>query len=158
MELKTFLETFADAVAQDSDLTSWLQVNFSRSLTLIVDLPSDNFPDIEDDYPFVVLLPSEKSSAQQQRYIDYGLDIWLGISTETYVTRADGATEPSGVALICDFIEKVKTAVVDGLPANTWVSFVEAIDTLGRPPEVQGFIEMNFRLNSIVTGKHRSRC
>lgn len=146
MQLKTFLETFTAAVAQDSGLTSWLYSRFARSLSVYKDLPSDLFPDIEDDYPFVVLLPSEKSSGQQIRNIDYGLDAWLGLNVSTYQTRAEaGVVAPDGVDLICDFIEKVKQAVVAGLPANTHVSFVEAIDTLGRPPEVQGFIEMSFR-------------
>jgi len=146
MELKTFLETTATAVAQDSDLTAWVLASFGIALTVYKDLPSDVFPDIENDYPFVVLLPTEKRSGQEQRVIEYGLDAWLGLNVATYQTRAEGnLTDPTGVDLICDFIEKVKTAVVSDLPANTSVSFVEVIDTLGRPPEVQGFIEMDFR-------------
>ena len=78
--------------------------------------------------------------------IEYNLDAWLGLSTDEYRTRAeDNVTEPSGLVLICDFIERVKTAIVAGLPDHTSVGFLEMIDTLGRPPEVQGFIEMNFR-------------
>lgn len=144
MDLKTFLETFTAAVARDADLASWAKRHFGE-LTVYKDLPSDTFPDIEDDYPFVVLLPTEKSSGQRQRRIDYGLDAWLGLNIDTYKTRAEGnVTEPGGVDLICDFIEKVKTAVTAGQPDGFTVSFLEVIDTLGRPPEVQGFIEMIF--------------
>ena len=144
MNLKTFLETFTAAVARDSALTSWAATHFA-TLSVYKDMPSDAFPSIEDDYPFVVLLPTEKTSGQQSRHIEYGLDAWLGLNVAGYKTRAEGnLTEPSGVDLICDFIEKVKAAIVTGLPANVSVSFTEAIDTLGRPPEVQAFIEMDF--------------
>lgn len=146
MKFKTLFEIFAAALAQDDSLTSWARLNFARDLAVYKDLPTDVFPDIEDDYPFVMLLPTEKTSGQQSRHIEYGLDAWLGLNMATYQTRAEGnVTEPAGVDMICDFIEKVKDAVVAAMPANTSVSFVEAIDGMGRPPEVQGFIEMDFR-------------
>ena len=145
MQLKTFLETVTAAVARDSALTAWALAQFDTALSVYKDLPSDTFPDIEDDYPFVVLLPTEKSSGQQQRVIEYGLDAWLGLNVAAYKTRAEAnVTEPSGVDLACDFLQKVKDAVIDALPANTTVTFIETIDTLGRPPEVQAYLEMDF--------------
>ena len=146
MNLKTFLDIFTTAVARDADLSVWATINFGRDLTVYKDLPSDTFPDIENDYPFVTLLPTEKTSGQQQRHIEYGIDAWLGLNQGDYAVLPDtNIVEPSGVDLICEFIDYVKAAVVTALPANTSVSFIELIDTLGRPPEVQGFIEMDFR-------------
>ena len=145
MKLKTFLETFTAALAADSDLSAWAAVNFGRSLSIYKDLPSDTFPSIEDDYPFVVLMPADKASGQQTPRIEYGLEAWLGINKSAYISRAESdVTEPAGVDLICDFIDKVKVAVAAAMPANTSVSFVEMVDALGRTPECDGYIEMNF--------------
>jgi hypothetical protein len=151
MNLKTFLETFTAAVARDADLGSWAKRHFGQ-LTVYKDIPSDTFPDIEDDFPFVVLLPTEKQSNQEWRRIEYGLDAWLGLNIATYKTRADGnVTEADGVDLICDFIEKVKAAVVAAQPEGFTVTFIEEIDTLPRPPEVHGFITMEF-IQKLVIG------
>ena len=146
MNLKTFFNTFKEAVAQDSDLSSWAYAQFGKQMSVWADLPSDTFPDVSDDYPFVVIVPAEKETNQQRRLITYRLEAWLAFSLADYQTRAEpNLTEPSGSELICDFIELVKAAVVAALPDNTTVGFLELVDALGHPPDVEGFIEMNFR-------------
>ncbi len=147
MELKTFFNTFKEAVAQDSNLAAWASAQFGRQLSVWADLPADTFPDVESDYPFVVIMPVEKDSDQQRRLISYRLEAWLAFSMADYkkTTARAGLTEATGSDLICDFIEYVKAAVVAALPANTTVGFVELVDALGHPPDVEGFIEMSFR-------------
>jgi len=146
MNLKTFFNIFKEAVARDADLSSWVYATFGSQLSVRADLPADTIPDVEDDYPFIVLVPVERDSDQQRREISYRLEAWLAFSMEDYRTPAEvSLTEPSGSELICEFIDYVKAAVVAALPANTWVGFVEMVDALGHPPDVEGFIEMNFR-------------
>lgn len=145
MNLKTFFHTIKDGLAQDSDLSQWAYATFGKQLSVWADLPSDDFPNVESDYPFVVLVPVEKSSDQRRRAINYELEAWLAFSLAGYKKTSEiGVIEPSGVDLICDFVEYVKAAVVAVCPADTTVRFIEQIDALAHPPDVEAFVGISF--------------
>lgn len=149
-----FASAIARAVAQDSALQSWATVNFSKALTCYLGLPSEIFPKMEDDAPFLVFGDPGKRSGQQSRQVIYSLDVWLGLGIGSYdVTAIENYYEPDGVALVSAGMALVLTAIAAAMPDNC--DIVEAgldSDTMGAHDEVHGFMSLEF-VQDLVIGQ-----
>lgn len=146
MDLKTFFTSARNAVARDAGLNAWCLATFGRPLKVWADMPGDDFPAADDDYPFVLLTMPEKSSDQDLREVTYDLEAWLCFSLADYRATADAnVTEPAGIELMCDMITQLKTALSAARPANSSIAVSELVDALGRPPEVNGYLSLHYR-------------
>lgn len=64
MDINTLLETFKDALAQDSAISSWCLATYGRTHTLYINLDINN-PPAESNCPYFVLYPDAKTAGPQ---------------------------------------------------------------------------------------------
>jgi len=144
MNLHDFFDGVVASVAGDATLAAWANSHFGTGVSVFMEIPSESFPDYDNDAPFVVIGSPWRRANQERRTVEYGAEAWLGIETSTYATRADGATEPAGVELIIDMIEMVKNAIAAGLPEGVTMALEEYTDSLAAHDYCEGFMVMDF--------------
>ncbi|MBW1778508.1 MAG: hypothetical protein JRJ54_13085 [Deltaproteobacteria bacterium] len=144
MNLHDFFDGVVASVAEDAALAAWAESNFGKGVSVYMEIPSESFPDFDDDAPFIVIGSPWRRANQERRVVEYGMEAWLGIAKSTYATRADGATEPAGVELIIDMIETVKNAIAAGLPEGFTMALEEYTDSLAAHDYCEGFMVLDF--------------
>ena len=151
MDLYDFYKTIVTGVAQDSDLDTWANAQFSSSVNVFAGMPSDDFPDMEDDVPFVLFGEPSRSCSQNRRTIQYSCGAWMGLSVSGDKTgNPDNLDEPAGVEQILDGMRLVRLAVVASLPDGvTLDGFEEHADVNAAGSEVHG--DMGFTFSHVMT-------
>lgn len=145
MDLYTFFNTFVEAVANDSELNAWANINFERSVKVFAEVDAANDPDEEDDTPYVIFGSPGKQFHREKSRVEYFMDAFLTINKDGYKLRTeDNVVEALGVKLVSEFIEHLKNAVVAALPANFVCGFTAETDTVTRLPEVCGYMDIDF--------------
>jgi hypothetical protein len=146
MNLYDFYKTIALGVAQDSDLSTWATNLYSSGVTVFMGLPSDNFPDMDDDPPFVALSEPYRQSSQRRGTITYGCAAWIGLSaTGTKDGNPVNLIEPVGLEQVLDCQQLVRLAIAAVLPGGVYLdpseefADVNAVDT-----EVLAHMELTF--------------
>lgn len=152
MQTKDLFDTVFAAVAQDSALIAWASVAFTKSISFYRGLPSEVFPDMDSDTPFVVFGDPYSKRAAEKREIVFGFECWLGLSSGNYTDLAlDDATAPAGSDLILEGAALLRAAVLAGLPAGCTIQeVVEYHDTMGSGDEVHGFLEFEIKQTLVI--------
>lgn len=147
MNLYTFFNTVATAVADDETLGSWCVVNIGQAPDVRMDVPGDDLPDIEADGPYIQFGSPAKAMSQRREFVEYFTEIELGFSRGTYKVRADDASEPSGVELMCELCERVLVVIKNNLPSTTFdISEAQILtDTMGHGDDVYGLMAVTFQ-------------
>jgi len=144
MNLYTFFNTFIAAVAADSTLDDWANSMFGTGIKVLADLVSDDLP-AAADMPYIIFHTPEVSKHQERRANEYVMGVDLALDKDALKIRAEGSiTEPAGIELILDFVEKIIDIIAASLPANTVFGYRLAADTLGSLPEVHGYMDLEF--------------
>lgn len=151
MDLYDFYKTVVDATAQDSNLNAWAVANFGSPMNVHAGMPSDSFPDMDEDTPFLMFSEPSRSCSQNRRTIEYGFGAWLGLSNDTErVGKPDNETHPSGIELVLDGMRLVRLAVIAALPEGvTLDDFEEHADVNAVVDEVHG--DMGFAFSQELT-------
>jgi len=151
MDLYDFYKTIVTGVAQDTDLAAWAVAQFGTSVTVFAGMPSDDFPDMDDDVPFVLFGEPTRNCSQNRRTINYACGAWMGLSVSGLKTgNPDNLTEPIGVERILDGLRLVRLAVVASLPDGvTLDDFEENADVNAAGSEVHG--DMGFSFSQPLT-------
>jgi len=145
VDLYTFFNTFVEAVAQNSELDAWANINFERSVKVFPEVDAADDPDVEDDTPYVIFGSPAKSFHREKNRVEYFMGGFLTINKDGYTLRTeDNVVEALGVKLISEFIEHIKNAIVAALPANFICGFTAETDTVTRLPEVCGYLDIDF--------------
>lgn len=146
MNLYTLYAAIRDAVAQDAELAAWAADQFGKAISVYAGLPSADFPNMDDDTPFIVLGDPSDARGRTNRTITYEISGWVGLTNSGMeLGMLANVTEPSGVKQIVDALRMVRDAVVAGLPGNVQLDrFDTAADTLGAHDEIHGYFEMTF--------------
>lgn len=142
MQTKDLFGTIFSAVSQDSALIAWAAAAFANPLSFYRGLPSELFPDMDDDTPFIVFGDPSSRRAAEEREIRFGFECWIGLSSSGYTDLGiDNTTAPSGTDLILDGAALLRSAVVAALPDGVVIREVEeAHDTMASGSEVHGFM------------------
>ena len=145
MELYPFINTFTSAVAADDSLDAWTMTNFSKSLTVLVDLQSNALP-TSDDMPYAIFQTPGISKDQERRINEYAFGVDLAFTKNALQVRAESNIgEPAGIELVSEFIAMVVDAIEAVVPANFAFGYQVAADTLGSLPEVYAYLDFEFR-------------
>jgi hypothetical protein len=147
MDLYDFYKTIVTGVAQDSALSTWANAQFSKAVNVLAGLPSDDFPDMDDDVPFVLFGEPTRSCSQRQRSITYACGAWMGLSvTGSKSGNPSNLGEPAGVEKILDGMRLVRLAVIAVLPDGVLLDdFEEHADVNAVGTEVHGDMGFIFR-------------
>jgi len=142
MQTKDLFNAIFSAVAQDSDLIAWAAAGFANPLKFYRGMPSELFPDMDDDTPFVLFGDPWSRRAAERRDIAFGFECWIGVLSSGYDDLGiDNTTAPAGSDLILDGAALLRAAVIAALPAGVIVREVEEYhDTMGSGSEVHGFL------------------
>jgi len=142
MQTKDLFNAIFAAAAQDSTLIAWAAGAFANPLKFYRGLPSELFPNMDDDTPFVVFGDPYARRAAESRDIEFGFECWMGLSSSTYTDPGtDETTAPEGSDLIMDGIALLRAAVHGALPNNVVIRQVEEYhDTMGSGSEAHGFL------------------
>jgi len=145
VDLYTFFNTFVEAVANDSELDAWANINFERSVTVFAEVDAAMDPDVDDDTPYVIFGSPGKMFHQKKSEVEYYMGGFLTINKDGYKLRTeDNITEALGVKLVSEFIEHIKNAMVAALPDHFTCGFTAETDTVTRLPEVCGYLDIDF--------------
>ena len=147
MDLYDFYSDIVSAVAQDADLVAWAAAHFDNELSVYAGMPSENFPDMTDDTPFVLFGEPTRSCSQNRRTIVYGCEAWMGLAEPNtdQMLKPDGERHPTGIELILDGMRLVRLAVVAALPDGVSLEeFDEAADANAVGSEVHGAMVFSF--------------
>lgn len=147
MQTKTLFNTIFASVAQDTDLLAWAAGAFTSELSFYRGLPSELFPDMDDDPPFVVFGDPYTQRGAGRREIIFGFECWMGLSSSAYEDLGiDNTTAPSGSDLILNGSALLRAAVLSALPEGATIQeVVEHHDTMGSGSEVHGFLEFEIK-------------
>jgi len=146
MDLYDFYKTIVTGVAQDATLAAWAVAQCGGALSVYAGMPSDDFPDMTDDVPFVLFGEPSRSCGQKRRTIEYGCEAWMGLSVSGDKTgNPANMSEPAGIEKILDGMRLVRLAVVAALPAGvTLTDFEEHADVNAAGSEVHGDMGFSF--------------
>ena len=146
MDLYDFYKTIVDGVAQNATLNAWATSTFGSNLTVFAGMPADDFPDMEDDTPFIIFGEPTRSCSQRERLITYSCGAWLGLSVSgDKIFTPDGENELAGVERILDGMRLLRLAVVDALPEGILLDeFIEHADVNAVGSEVHGDLAFVF--------------
>jgi len=145
MDLYTFFNTFVEAVARDSELDAWANINFGRSVKVFAEVDAADDPSEEDDTPYVIFGSPGKSFHREKSRVEYFMGGFLTINKDGYKLRTEeNVVEALGVKLVSEFIELIKNAIVAALPANFICGFTAETDTVTRLPEMCGYLDIDF--------------
>lgn len=150
MDLFEFSNTFVKALAADSELQAWGQVNFGKSVEIFADFSNDALP-TADDMPYVLVLSPGTERGQQQSIQRYALEFWAAFDRSGVITRAEpNVTEPNGLQLICQLLERLIVVIEENQPDRFAVAYSVGTDTIGMHPEVHGLIECKFTYQTVL--------
>ena len=146
MDLYDFFTTVVRGVAQDNALRAWAMSNFGKNITVLNAMPSENFPDMTTDTPFVLFSEPARRCSQSRRTIDYSFGAWFGLSDSgDEVIVIDNEEKPTGIQLVLDGMRLVRLAVVSSLPEGIDLDdFEEHSDVNAVGDEVHGDMEFYF--------------
>jgi len=146
VNLYTFFNTVATAVANDATLGAWCINRIGQAPDVRLDVPGDDLPDIENDGPYIQFGSPAKEMSQGRPRIEYLVEIELGFSLGTYRVRADDASDPNGVELMCELCERVLVVIKNNLPSTNFeISEAQIVtDTMGHADDVYGMMAVTF--------------
>jgi len=147
MDLYDLYKTIVTGVARNSKLNIWATSKFGSALSVFAGMPSDSFPDMDEDTPFIIFAEPMRSCSQNNSTITYGCGAWMGLSISGDNTfNPSGANELAGVELILDGMRLVRLAVVDALPGGVYLDdFDEHADVNAVGSEVHGDMGFIFK-------------
>ncbi|MDA8139030.1 MAG: hypothetical protein M0036_10290 [Desulfobacteraceae bacterium] len=134
--------TIAAAVAQDAALQAWATAQFSAALTVYLGIPSEDFPNMETDAPFVAFGDPSRQASRDRRQVTYGLLAWMGLRVSGMATTGiDHLVEPTGLDTVNDGLALLITAVAAALPEGCeLVRADQETGTLTAHDWVEGFV------------------
>lgn len=155
MDLYTLYAAIRDGIAQDGGLDAWAMSEFGRSIQVFSGISSDDFPNMDDDAPFVALGDPQDHRSQNRDEIFYTLAGWVGLTNghqKTDIVNSN-VIEPKGVKQIIDALRLVRLAIAAALPEGVTIEdFSTAADTLGAHDEVNGYFETSFKQGKLTIG------
>jgi len=151
MDLYDFYKTIVKGVAQNANLVAWATAQFGTTISVLAGMPSDDFPNINDDTPFVMFGEPTRSCSQNRRTIIYGCGAWMGLTvTGSKAGNPANLSEPAGVEKILDGMRLVRLAVASVLPSGIYLDdFEEHADVNASGSEVHG--DMGFTFSQTLT-------
>ena len=125
MNILTLLHNLRDAIADDINIKTWSQTNYTRDHKVYVGI-DDRKPPPVSEYPIVHLFPINKISGYELAAQDHGIGATCGIHNEgTTNTGKTNAFELTGIIHIEEFRKLVETAIIN---AAVWPVRVEALN------------------------------
>ena len=144
MDLYDFYALFIEALAQDTDLDSWGQVQFGQEISVFADINSESPPD-EADMPYIIVHTPGSVRGTDMAHQEHSIAINFALNKETLKVRPDeNLIEPDGIELIMDFATLIIDSIRGALPANTQMKYDLLADTIGSLPYAYGDLDMEF--------------
>ena len=137
MDIKTFIETFAEPMASDATLEDWADVNFGEKVKVFKDFDSDDIPDEDEAAPYMLFANPGKESHNERHNVDWEFLILMTINKDGYKTRVEpNVKEPAGVDLMSDFVAHVQRILIATLPNGWAMGFSTGIDNIEDLPNI----------------------
>jgi len=151
--LKTIFGDIVDAVADDTDLITWAELNFGNKHNVYADISNDDPPTADDDSPYIIIAMPGRSVDQDRRLVEDRFNVFCCFTKNAVETTAYENMEfPSGINLMLD-LERLLTIAIEGaLPDRYSMAYDMDIDNIGVLPEIHAEFAVRLK-RSIVLGE-----
>jgi len=119
VKLMEVVAVFRDLVKNDTDIETFCQTNFGKSITIFTGLQRQ-FPSDEDS-PFVAFLPDMKSGGCEAESFSWSFSCVIGLLNDNYSDLGNGAIEWEGLYLIDNLSELISESFKN-LPSDYNIS------------------------------------
>jgi len=126
MNINTLLDSISEAIATDSDISTWCNANYSDGVSVYVNIDSRK-PPRQDDCPLVLVYPVAKFCGQRENEKQHVFSIGCCVYDESRASHAgiSNITEYAGVKNAEALRKYVETAIAGLTLTNCEISPVE---------------------------------
>lgn len=148
MKLTDLKETVVAAIQQDSELDTYCNLYYDKSIAVYGEF-SGELPPVPADCPCIIVHSPAKRAHQRRREVEYGMtaDFWFYDTTDE--ARADDAEISGASEHLLESMRLARLAVIAALPNNLSCGFTETTDTVYSWPLLPG--ETVFEFEEEVT-------
>ena len=125
MDTSTLLETYKDALSQDSALSTWANTNYGKTHQIFVGVNSNN-PPAESECPYLAIYPASKTIGLGSDNKSDNVVVVCAVSDETFVTNPEqNVTEFTGIQRLEAYRKLALEALVAANIGNAQISVVK---------------------------------